>query len=126
MARIPYLSSLKFIAAADSIKGISRLPYHDDFAQDLIEKALDERSKAPLLKGQLPRAERAQSMLYAAQSNSKALKRAIPFISDKDPKEDDYHGKRRLHFPASRQVSVYLPTYLSPNSTAMPKTITTR
>ena len=86
MARIPYLSSLKFIAAADSIKGISRLPYHDDFAQDLIEKALDERSKAPLLKGQLPRAERAQSMLYAAQSNSKALKRAIPFISDKDPK----------------------------------------
>ena len=86
MARIPYLSSLKFIAAADSIKGISRLPYHDDFAQNLIEKTLDERSKAPLMTGQLPRAERAQSMLYAAQSNSKALKRAIPFISDKDPK----------------------------------------
>lgn len=86
MARIPYLSSLKLIANADSIKGISRLPYHDDFAKDLIEKALDDRSKAPLVKGTLPRAERAQSMLYAAQSNSKALKRATPFIKDKDPK----------------------------------------
>ena len=86
MARIPYLSSLKLIANADSIQGISRLPYHDDFAQDLIEKALNDRSKAPLEQPQLPRTERAQSMLYAAQSNSKALKRATPFIKDKVPK----------------------------------------
>jgi len=86
MARIPYLSSLKLIANADSIQGISRLPYHDDFAQDLIEKALNDRSKAPLEKPQLPRTERAQSLLYAAQSNSKALKRATPFIKDKVPK----------------------------------------
>jgi len=86
MARIPYLSSLKLIANADSIQGISRLPYHDDFAQDLIEKALNDRSKAPLEKPQLPRTERAQSLLYAAQSNSKALKRATPFINDKVPK----------------------------------------
>jgi len=86
MARIPYLSSLKLIANADSIQGISRLPYHDDFAEDLIEKALNDRSKTPLAKPQLPRTERAQSMLYAAQSNSKALKRAIPFIKDKIPK----------------------------------------
>jgi len=85
-ARIPYLSSLKLIANADSIQGISRLPYHDDFAQDLIEKALNDRSKAPLEKPQLPRTERAQSLLYAAQSNSKALKRATPFIKDKVPK----------------------------------------
>jgi len=86
MARIPYLSSLKLIANADSIQGISRLPYHDDFAQDLIEKALNDRSKAPLDKPQLPRTERAQSLLYAAQSNSKTLKRATPFIKDKVPK----------------------------------------
>ena len=86
MARIPYLSSLKLIANADSIQGISRLPYHDDFAQDLIEKAFNDRSKAPLAKPQLPRTTRAQSMLYAAQSNSKALKRATPFIKDKVPK----------------------------------------
>ena len=86
MARIPYLSSLKLIANADSIQGISRLPYHDDFAQDLIEKALNDRSKAPPKKPQLPRTERAQSMLYAAQSNSKALKRATPFIKNKVPK----------------------------------------
>ena len=86
MSRIPYLSSLKLIANADSIKGISRLPYHDDFAQNLIEKALSERYKVPLTEGQLPRAERAQSMLYAAQSNSKTLKRATPFIKNKDPK----------------------------------------
>ena len=86
MARIPYLSSLKLIANADSIQGISRLPYHDDFTQDLIEKALNNRLKAPLQKPLLPRTERAQSMLYAAQSNSKALKRATPFIKDKIPK----------------------------------------
>ena len=54
-------------------------------------------------------------MLYAAQSNSKALKRAIPLSVTKS-RRDDYHGKRRLHYPASRQVSVYPPTYLSPNS----------
>ena len=86
MARIPYLSSLKLIANADSIRGISRLPYHDDFAQDLIEKTLNDRAKDSLAKPQLPRMERAQSMLYAAQNNSKALKRATPFIKDKIPK----------------------------------------
>ena len=86
MASIPYLSSLKLIANADSIQGISRLPYHDDFAQDLIEKTLNDRAQDSLAKPQLPRMERAQSMLYAAQNNSKALKRATPFIKDKIPK----------------------------------------
>ena len=62
------------------------MPYHDDFAQDLIEKALNDQAKDSLAKPQLPRMERAQSMLYAAQNNSKALKRAIPFIKDKIPK----------------------------------------
>jgi hypothetical protein len=87
MARIPYLPSLKLIANADSIQGIARNLYHDDFALDLIEKALNERAEAPMAKPQLPRVERAQSILYAAQSNSKALKRVTPFISNNIPKE---------------------------------------
>ena len=86
MARIPYLPSLKLIANADSIQGIARLPYHDDFTQALIEKALKERAEAPMEKPQLPRVERAQSMLYAAQTNSKALKRVTPYIKNKIPK----------------------------------------
>ncbi len=88
MARIPYLPSLKLIANADSIQGNARNPYHDDFAQDLIEKALGERAGAPSRDHPLlPRAERARSMLYAAQSNSKALKRVTPYISDNIPKQ---------------------------------------
>jgi hypothetical protein len=87
MARIPYLPSLKLIANADSVQGISRVPYHDDFAQDLIEQTLKERAGLPMAKPQLPRAERAQSMLYAAQSSSKALKRVVPHISNEISKE---------------------------------------
>ena len=88
MARVPYPQSLKLIANADSVQGIARLPYHDDFALDLIEKALSEGADAtPVEQALLPRAERAQSMLYAAQTNSKALKRVTPFISQNAPKE---------------------------------------
>jgi len=88
MARIPYLPSLKLIANADSIQGVARNLYHDDFAQDLIEKALSERAGSPPRDHpRLPRAERAQSMLYAAQTNSKALKRVTPHISNNVPKQ---------------------------------------
>ncbi len=88
MARIPYLPSLKLIANADSIQGNARIPYHDDFAQDLIEQALSKRAESsPMAHPQLPRAQRAQSMLYAAQSNSKALKRVTPYISKDIPKQ---------------------------------------
>jgi len=88
MARVPYPQSLKLIANADSVQGIARLPYHDDFALELIEKALSEGADvAPMEKAPLPRAERAQSMLYAAQTNSKALKRVTPFITPNAPKE---------------------------------------
>ena len=88
MARVPYPQSLKLIANADSVQGIARLPYHDDFVLDLIEKALSEGADtAPMEQVPLPRAERAQSMLYAAQTNSKALKRVTPFISQNAPKE---------------------------------------
>jgi hypothetical protein len=87
MARIPYLPSLKLIANADSIDGIARNLYHDDFALDLIESTLNEKTEASMGKARLPRAERAQSMLYAAQSNSKALKRVTPYISKDIPKQ---------------------------------------
>ena len=88
MARIPYLPSLKLIANADSIQGVARNLYHDDFAQDLIEKALSERAGLlPTSRPRLPRAERAQSMLYAAQTNSKALTRVTPHISNNIPKQ---------------------------------------
>ena len=88
MARVPYPQSLKLIANADSVQGIARLPYHDDFALDLIEKALGEGADgAHMEQVPLPRAERAKSMLYAAQTNSKALKRVTPFISPNAPKE---------------------------------------
>jgi hypothetical protein len=87
MARIPYLPSLKVIANADSIQGIARNRYHDDFAQDLIEQALNEQAESRAPKVQLPRVKHAQSMLYAAQSNSKALKRVSPYIKNDVPKE---------------------------------------
>ena len=88
MARIPYLPSLKLIANADSIQGVAGNPYHDDFTQELIEKALSEGAESPFKDhSRLPRAERAQSMLYAAQTNSKSLKRVTPHISKNVPKE---------------------------------------
>jgi hypothetical protein len=87
MARIPYLPSLKLIANADSVQGNARIPYHDDFAQDLIEKTLNEQAEAHANASTLPRVDRAQSMLYAAQSSSKALKRVTPYIKNKIPKE---------------------------------------
>jgi hypothetical protein len=86
MSRVPYLPSLQRIANADSVEGNARAPYHDDFALGRIEQALGEqraeRSGQPLL----PRQERAENMLYAAQVNSKALQRITPHIPAETPK----------------------------------------
>ena len=79
MARIPYLPTLKKIAQADSPGGSHK--YHDDFVLDRIERTLKEQFDARSVQTQLPRTARAQSTLYAAQLNSKALKRALPHIS---------------------------------------------
>jgi hypothetical protein len=87
MARIPYLPSLQKVANADSVEGQKRSPYHDDFVLDRIERALKEQTDARVAKGTLPRVERAQSMLYAAQLNSKALERVTPYIAGAIPKE---------------------------------------
>jgi hypothetical protein len=87
MSRIPYLPSLQKVANADSIDGQVKHPYHDDFVIDRIERALKEQTDATISRKVLPRIERAESMLYAAQLNSKALARVTPYIPAKIPKE---------------------------------------
>lgn len=87
MARVPYLPSLQRLANADSVEGNPRAPYHDGFALDRIEQALADERKTRTSEPQLPRLERAQSMLYAAQLNSKALQRVTPHLPKDTPKE---------------------------------------
>jgi uncharacterized protein (DUF1501 family) len=87
MSRVPYLPSLQRIANADAIDGNERSPYHDRFALDRIEEALREENASLGAAPQLPRAERADNMLYAAQVNSKALARVTRYIPKTIPKE---------------------------------------
>ncbi|MFT5467310.1 MAG: hypothetical protein ACI8UO_002414 [Verrucomicrobiales bacterium] len=87
MARVPYLPTLKLIANADFVNGAPQHPYFDDFVSEQIEQALKDQTDARVEQARLPRIERAQSMLYSAQVNSKALKRVVPFIADQPPKE---------------------------------------
>lgn len=87
MSRVPYLPSLKRIANADSIEGNIRSPYHDDFALDRINRALAQRRAERATQPLLPRRQRAENMLYAAQVNSKALARVTPHVPDKVPKQ---------------------------------------
>lgn len=87
MSRVPYLPSLQKIASADAIEGNLRSPYHDKFALDRIEEALRDENEARSTDPRLPRAERAENMLYAAQVNSKALQRVTQFIPTNVPKE---------------------------------------
>ena len=87
MSRVPYLPSLQRIANADAIEGNERSPYHDKFALDRIEEALREVNESNASQPRLPRAERGENMLYAAQVNSKALKRVAQYIPKTSPKE---------------------------------------
>src|SRR6476469_3522904 len=87
MSRVQYLPSLQRIANADAIDGNVRSPYHDEFALDRVERALREEGAARAADGRLPRQERAEGMLYAAQANAKALARVTPFIPAQVPKE---------------------------------------
>lgn len=86
MSRVPYLPSLRKLANADSIDSNVRSPYHEPFALDRIEQTLAEQAQARVSTNRLPRVERAQSTLYAAQVNSKVLKRVTPHIPAKIPK----------------------------------------
>lgn len=85
MARIPYLTTLKLIANADAGAG-SQLSYFDGFVNDRIEQALKAQMVDSIAEVSLPRAERAQGMLYTAQLNSMALARVSPFIAKGLPK----------------------------------------
>jgi hypothetical protein len=87
MSRVPYLPSLKKIANADAMDGNERSPYHDKFALDRIEAALREEYEIASSQPRLPRAERGENMLYAAQVNSKALQRVTQYIPATVPKE---------------------------------------
>ncbi len=87
MARVPYMPVLERIANADCVEGNPRSPYHDDFVADRIEAALKDQTDARISEARLPRIERSQSMLYAAQLNSKALQRVTPYIPREMPKE---------------------------------------
>src|SRR5438477_10232262 len=69
MSRVPYLPSLQKIAIADAIEGNDRAPYHDPFALDRNEQAQREEHAARAADPRLPRAERGENMLYAAQVN---------------------------------------------------------
>lgn len=87
MSRVPYLPTLKTVALADSANGNAQQPYHDRFVLDRIEEALREEYEATAAQPRLPRSERGENMLYAAQVNSKALQRVTQYISNKTPKE---------------------------------------
>jgi hypothetical protein len=87
MSRVPYLPSLKRLANADSIEGNEKSPYHDRFALDRIEQALSAEHEVQATRARLPRLERAENMLYAAQVNSKALARVTEYIPSSIPKE---------------------------------------
>ena len=81
MSRVPYLRSLASLANADAVNGVAKSPFHDDFVMDRIERTLKSQSAVRNRTPRLPRRARAQSMLYAAQRNSKALQRVAPFVS---------------------------------------------
>jgi len=84
---VPYLQSLNLLAMADSVEGQERSPYHDSFASRRIEETLERQFEARVSRVRLPRVERSQSMLYAAQVHSKALRRVVPFIPKQPARE---------------------------------------
>jgi hypothetical protein len=87
MSRVPYLPSLRKIANADAVDGNERSPYHDRFVTDRIEEALREEQAARATGPRLPREERGENMLYAAQISSKTLERVTRYIPASIPKE---------------------------------------
>ena len=128
MARIPYLPSLKLIANADSVQGVARNLYHDDFALDLIEKALSgtSRSLPPMAHPQLPRAERDPKHALRRPNEFQGPQASHSIHKRQYPPGDVWRNKLRSPCPASRAGSVFRPTYPSANSTVTPPTIPTR
>ena len=82
--RIPYVSRLQRLARADHVNSDSSDMFHHPLAIERIEGALrdvDERGHA------LPKIRRANSFIYAAQINSKALSRVEPWIPSSLPED---------------------------------------
>ena len=100
MARVPYIQSLKLLANADSVQGIAQHPYHEAFVSDHIDNALAEQQRWRASQSNLPRRRRAESMLYAAQWNSKSLTRITPHIPKSTPKD-----------PLSQQAEIALASF---------------
>lgn len=88
LARIPYLHTLGLISNADAPDGNDRFLYHEKPVMERIEAALADQAEARAAEPRLPRLERAQSMLYAAQLNSKILRRVIPYMPKTQPREN--------------------------------------
>lgn len=86
MSRVPYLQSLKLLARADSVEGSDHF-YQDAFVSNRIKRTLEQQFEARISDARLPRVEGNQSMRYAAQANSKALERVVPFIPKEQSKE---------------------------------------
>jgi uncharacterized protein (DUF1501 family) len=84
---VPYLPSLQRLANSDHVEGNARSPYHDRFALDRIERALEVHIERRAATPRLPRAEHAENMLYAAQTNSRALERVTAYIPRENPRE---------------------------------------
>jgi hypothetical protein len=87
MSRVPYLPSLRKLANANGVDGNPKAAYHDPLALDRIERTLQGQHEAAANEPRLPRVERAENMLYAAQVNSKSLERVTPHIPASIPKE---------------------------------------
>ena len=87
MSRVPYLPSLRTLSNADAVNGNERSPYHDRFALDRIERALEVTIQSRAAQPRLPRAEHAENMLFMAQANSRALERVTPYIPREVPRE---------------------------------------
>jgi uncharacterized protein (DUF1501 family) len=100
MARVPYIPSLKLLANADSVQGISLHPYHDDFVSNKIEQALAKQQDRRSSGLRLPRQQHAENMLYAAQLNSQSLSRIAPHIPKSIPKD-----------PLSQQAEIALASF---------------
>ena len=100
MARVPYIQSLKLLANADSIQGMTQHRYHDAFVSDHIDKALAEQKQRRALLPTLPRRRRAENTLYAAQWNSQTLARITPHIPKSIPKD-----------PLSQQAEIALASF---------------
>lgn len=79
-SHVPYANSLLKLANADGMHGDKNLPYHDDFVVDRIERTLKDQAEECNADRRLPPLERAQSMLYAAQLNSRSLARVVRWI----------------------------------------------